>query len=212
MTGVLSAEDAAVVDAAVGALEVAEGPVPEPALSALRDPALRAAVEHNLAALGRVLLPVAGGGWVSGYADDVADDLVARGIGQLDPTDRAVLALILLRTVAIPRARGELAGTSWMVDDVHPTTIDELANNRSLTKHQIKHSVRRLRSLGLLRPGHRPVIVPGPAFLRFTVRRNERLWEDLLVLAAPTSSYAQVIRRRRAERRASTASQDGSST
>lgn len=197
MTPLAADEEAAVQDA-VGALEIAEGIVPTEAFVALSEPALRRAVGERLAACGRVLLPV-GEGWVSGYDDAVADELVARGYGTLSAVDRAVLALVLLRTVAIPRARGEVSGEAWVVEHgARPTSIEELAQNRHLTKAQITTSVRRLRTLGLLRPGHRADLVPGPALQRLTRQRTTWLWEDLLLIAAPDSPYAQVLRARRA--------------
>src|SRR5262249_40693701 len=55
-----------------------------------------------------------------------------------------------------------------------------------------------LRTLGLLKPGHRSGIVPGPALYRLSQQRAAWLWEDLLMLAAPDSSYARVLRARRA--------------
>ncbi|MCF6509188.1 hypothetical protein E9549_17525 [Blastococcus sp. MG754426] len=197
MTPLAADEDAAVRDA-IGALEIAEGIVPTTAFMALREPALRRVVADRLAACGRVLIPV-DQGWVSGYDDAVANALVSRGYGTVCPVDRAVLALVLLRTVAIPRARGEVAGEAWVVEHgARPTSIDELAQNRHLTKAQITTSVRRLRTLGLLRPGHRADLVPGPALLRLTRQRTTWLWEDLLLLAAPDSPYAHALRARRA--------------
>jgi hypothetical protein len=143
--------------------------------------------------------PAVGEGWVSGYDDAVADKLVTRGYETLTPVDRAVLALVLLRTVAIPRARGDVAGDAWVVEHgARPTSIDELAQHRHLTKTQITTSVRRLRTLGLLRPGPRADLVPGPALQRLTPRRTTWLWEDLLLTAAPDSPYAEVLRARRA--------------
>jgi len=60
---------------------------------------------------------------VSGYDDEVADTLAGLDVGVLSPTDRTVLALVLLRTVAIPRARGELSGNAWVTPDgARPTT------------------------------------------------------------------------------------------
>ncbi len=132
----LAVEDEAAVRDAIAALEVAEGVVPAAAFPALQDPALRSAVTHRLGACGRVLISV-GPGWVSGYDDEVADTLGELGIGLLSPTDRAVLALVLLRTVAIPRARGELSGNAWVTPDgARPTTVAELNHNRHLTKRQ----------------------------------------------------------------------------
>jgi hypothetical protein len=194
----LAVEDEAAVLDAIAALEVAEGVVPAAAFPALQDPALRSAVTQRLGACGRVMIS-AGPGWVSGYDDEVADTLADLDVGVLSPTDRAVLALVLLRTVAIPRARGELSGNAWVTPDgARPTTVAELNHNRHLTKKQITESLRNLRTLGLLRPGHRSGIVPGPALYRLSRQRAAWLWEDLLMLAAPDSSYARVLHARRA--------------
>lgn len=194
----LAPDDEMAVREAIGALEIAEGIVPASAFAALREPALRAAVTERLHTCGRVLLSV-DRGWVSGYRDDVADSLVEFGVGVLSPTDRAVLALVLLRTVAIPRARGELTGTAWVSETgARPTTVEELIKNHHLSKKQITTSLRQLRTLGVLRPGHRAGIMPGPALYRLTTQRATWLWEDLLLLAAPDSAYARVLRQRRA--------------
>lgn len=198
MTAHLSTQDEAAVCDAIGALEIAEGLVPTAAFPALADPSLRKIVAERLHACGRVLLGSADG-WTSGYRDDVADILVDLELGMLSTIDRAVLALVLLRTVAIPRARGEASSGAWVGDHgARATTVDELAKNRSLPKTQIKDSLRRLRTLGLLRPGHRAEIIPGPALHRLTPQRAARLWEDLLILAAPQSTYAQALRARHA--------------
>jgi hypothetical protein len=200
MSAHLSPEEEAAVRDAIGALEIAEGVVPASAFPALREPALRKVVTQRLAACGRMLVS-AEQGWVSGYDDQAADALAGLGIGVLSPVDRAVLALVLLRTVAVPRARGELSGTAWVTQDgARPTSIPELNHNRHLSKKQITESVRKLRTLGLLRPGHRAGILPGPALYRLSSQRAAWLWEDLLMLAAPDSSYARVLRARRTAR------------
>jgi hypothetical protein len=198
----LTTQDQSAVLDAIGALELADGPVPG-TLPALAEPALRAIVAARLAGCGRVLMQRPDG-FVSGYDDTVADELLSHGIGGLDSTDRAVLALVLLRTVAIPRARGRLTGEEWVQAQTASTSVDELAQNRHLTKLAITASLRRLRGLGLIRVGHRSDIVPGPQFQRLTPARSSALWEDLLLLSAPSSSYARVIRSRRAARVAST--------
>lgn len=191
----LSTEDETAIVEAVGALELAEGPVPAD-LPALADPGLRGLVAARLAGCGRVLLSRPDG-YCTGYDDAVADELVERDIGTLSETERAVLALVLLRSVAVPRARGRLGGEDWVQADATPVTVEELAQNRHLSRSAIDKAVRRLRTLGLLRPGHRADIVPGPALQRLSPQRSAGLWEDLLLLAAPTSSYARHIRARR---------------
>ena len=195
----LTAEESTVVLDAIGALELAEGVVPAAAFVALSDPGLRRVVDERLQACGRTLIALPSDGFASGYRDDIADALLQEGFTCLSPTERAVLALVLLRTVAIPRARGTISGQDWVHESGStPTTIDDLALNRRLTRKSLDAGVRRLRTLGLLRPGHRAGIAPGPALLRLTPARSSWLWEDLLLLAAPDSAYARVIRQRRA--------------
>lgn len=182
------------VRAALAALEVARDPVSTETFRALYDPSLRAEVAARLGLSGRVLLP-ADGGYLSGYDDSIADRLVDKGSGVLEVTDRAVLTLVLLLTVAIPRAKGRISGSDWT--EAEPTTVDELALNRHLSKQAIRGSVRRLRAAGILRPGHRAPIAPGPQFLRLTQRRGARLWEELVLLCKPDGTMADVIHRRR---------------
>ena len=183
--------------AAVAAVETADVPVSEDEFCALSDPALRDAVQRALAATGRTLIEH-DSGWLSGYDDRIADRLAAEGLGVLAPTDRAVLALVLLLTVAIPRARGRVNADDWT--DAVPTNMDELERNRHLTQKDIRASLRRLRSAGILRPGHRAAIAPGPQFLRLTAERCGRLSEDLVLLCHPDGMLAHVIRRRRTDR------------
>jgi hypothetical protein len=193
----LSATDETAVREAIGALEIVDGVVPQGVLPALEDPALRKAISARLEECGRTLISV-GEGWTSGYRDDVADALVELGIGILPADDRAVLVLVLLRTVAIPRARGNTAGKTWgNTDGVRATSVDELARNRNMSKTQIRESVRRLCAGGLV-DRHRGMLLPGPALLRLTPQRAAQLWENLLLLAAPDTIYARVVRARRA--------------
>jgi hypothetical protein len=49
----------------------------------------------------------------------------------------------------------------------------------------------------LIRRSPRAGITPGPALHRLTPQRTAALWEDLLILAAPDSAYAHVLRSRR---------------
>lgn len=183
--------------AAAAAVDVADAPIPAQAFRALADPALRATVDDVLSAAGRCLIEH-DSGWLSGYRDDITDRLVEEGLGVLDAKDRAVLALVLLHTVAIPRARGRIESENWMLSE--PTTVEELERNRHLTSTDIRRSLRRLRALGVLRHGRRAAIAPGPQFLRLTHERNARLWEELVLLCRPEGMLAQVIRRRRAQR------------
>lgn len=192
----VDAHQRALVLEAVAALEVAAEPIDAARVPALDDPGLRALVGEVLGEVGRVVLRLPGG-YVSGYDDEIADRLAAEGIGVLDPVDRAVLAVVLLRGVAVPRARGRITGDDWT--DAEPITVDQIALNRHLTKTRIKTSVRRLRAAGILRPGHRADLVPGPQFQRLTPARSQRLWEDLVLVSRPDGMLAEVIRRRRTQ-------------
>lgn len=179
--------------AAVAAVEAADTPVEPSRFEALHDPGLRAFVSSALAACGRTLVE-RDGGWLSSYDDEIADALVADGVGVLSENDRAVLALVLLYTVAIPRARGRINGSDWT--EAEPTTVEQLQKHRHLTQREIMASLRKLRSLGILRPGLRGAIVPGPQFLRLSDVRTRRVWDELVIVAQPDSTLAQVIRRR----------------
>jgi hypothetical protein len=150
-----------------------------------------------LAESGRVLIETAAG-FLSGYDDDIADRLAAEGIGVLPEDDRAVLALVLLHTVAIPRARGDLPATDDWTGA--PVPRERLHDSRQLSGVRIDAALRRLQDAGILRPGGRPSIVPGPQFARLTPAASRRLFEELVLLAEPGGALADSIRRRRAAR------------
>jgi hypothetical protein len=183
------------VMAAVSAVETSEEAVKVEHFQALRDGAMRQIVEGVLAENGRCLLAVGDGRWTSGYADAVADEVLAAGIGTLDPNDRAVLALVLLHCVAIPRAAGQITSTDWT--DAKAVDRKVLKFNRSLSGQDVDRSLRRLQARGILRRGHRAEIRPGPQFLRLTESRSRALWEDLVLLCRPDGHQAAHIRRRR---------------
>lgn len=182
--------------AALAAVETADAPVAQRDFRALADPALRASLSRCLAEAGRVLLPVPGG-YLSGYDDKVAARLTAEGIGVLPPDDRAVLILILLHCVAIPRAAGRIAVSGWL--DAESVTKAELHKSQ-LADYKIDNAVRRLRDAGLVRYGAQRSILPGPQLARLTPTASARLWEELVLVAAPHGAMADVIRRRRAAR------------
>jgi hypothetical protein len=179
--------------ASFSAVEMADVPVEPSRFEGLRDPGLRTHVAGLLTACGRSLIAV-NDGWLSAYDDRVADALTDEGTGILGEKDRAVLALVLLYTVAIPRARGRITGTDWT--QAEPTTVEQLQKHRFLTRRDIQMSLRTLRSMGVLRPGLRGALAPGPQFLRLTEARSRRIWDELVVVAQPESTLAQVIRRR----------------
>ncbi|SCL29827.1 hypothetical protein GA0070615_1521 [Micromonospora aurantiaca] len=185
-----------IVRAAAAALEMARGAVARTDVPALADPALRRSLEHSLAACGRILISTPEGNWITGFPDSVADVLVEAEAGTLSRTERAVLALVLLRTVAIPRAHGHHHHEHWTVT-TRPTTIDELATNRRLTRRQIRDGVRGLRAAGYLATTKAGHYVPGPALQRIGAARAASLWEDLVLLGRPDGHMAAKIRSRR---------------
>ncbi len=190
----------AAVLVAVRAVEEAELPVPRAAFRAFGDAALRAAVERVLDDSGRVLLETRQG-FLSGYAEDIRIALAADGLGVLPREDRAVLCLVLLHAVAIPRAKGVIAReAAWTVaDPVDPRTLSV----SKLPDSVIKAAVRRLRDAGILRYGANRWIVPGPQFARLTHGAIEWIFEELIVLAEPDGPLAESVRRRRSARRVS---------
>lgn len=183
--------------AALAAVETAEQPVRTTGFRGLLDPSLRATLERCLAEQGRVLLKV-GEGFLSGYEDGVGRRLAAEGVGVLPPDDRAVLALVLLHCVAIPRASGRLRTESWL--DAEPTTKQQLVMSK-IPETKVRGAVQRLRNAGILRYGARRSILPGPQFARLTPQVSAELWENLILLAQPHGVMGDAIRRRRLARR-----------
>jgi hypothetical protein len=184
------------VRAAITALEIAQGPVARSDLPALADPAIRRATEDALASCGRTLISTPDGGWTTGYLDHIAQALATEEAGTLTRTERAVLALILLRTVAIPRAQGRHHHSGWTGTD-HPTTLDELSANRQLSKATIVEAIRGLRAAGYVTTTSSGGYIPGPALARLSPTRREALWEDLVILGRPNGYMAEKIRSRR---------------
>ena len=108
---------------AFAAVEHSPEPVPEAHLLALRDATLRRSLDDLLHRVGRILVPV-GTSWTSGYRDEVAAELAQAGWHSLPVIDRAVLVLVLIHSVAIPRSRGTLQGDMWTSGQ--PTMASEL--------------------------------------------------------------------------------------
>lgn len=183
------------VMAAVSAVETSEEPVRASDFQALRDGAMRQIVQCVLAENGRCLLDLDEGCWTSGYDDSVAEEVLATGIGTLEPNDRAVLALVLLHCVAMPRAAGRITSADWT--EAEGVGRKVLKFNRSMSGQDIDRSLRRLQARAILRRGHRAEIRPGPQFLRLTEARSRALWEDLVLLCRPDGHQAAHIRRRR---------------
>jgi hypothetical protein len=180
---------------AVAAVEAAKLPVPAQEFRALLDPTLRHVVEQVVAAAGRVLIKV-GSGYVTGYADDIRGQLADLGVGVLPPEVRAVLTMVLLFSVAIPRAEGRLtAHDSWTEGDPVPTVL--LKSGRIERKGTVDDALKELRLHDLVQQ-RQGGVVPGPQFLRLTARACSELFEDLVLLAEPHGDLALGIRRQRA--------------
>lgn len=183
------------VRAAVTVLENAQGPVARSDLSMLADPAIRHATENALAGCGRALILTPEGSWTTGYPDHIASTLAREQAGTLGKEQRAVLALVLLRAVAIPRAQGRLDG-AW-TSSSHPVTLDELAANRQVSRTKISDALQGLRAAGYIASTPSGGYIPGPAMARLSPAGAEALWEDLIVLARPNGYMAERIRARR---------------
>lgn len=180
------------VHAAVCAVETARRPVPASTFRALAEPTLRLVVEEELAAAGRVLVTVRGG-YLSGYSDPIAARLAKEGTGVLPRECRAVLTLVLLRGVAIPRADGRVPrGVLWTDGIAVPR--EELRHS-ALSDTQIDEAVKILVRADVLqwRSGG---LIPGPQFLRLTPAMMRHLFEQLVLLAEPEGAQAEALRRR----------------
>ncbi|MCQ0010374.1 hypothetical protein [Actinomadura madurae] len=99
-----------------------------------------------------------------------------------------MLTLVLIHSVAIPRAAGLLADDSWL--SPHPTPVDELRRRTQLPVGELEASLRRLRLAGLVsqvKAGADDAggFVPGPQFHRLTDAARRRLQEELILAAGP---------------------------
>ncbi|MBX6768450.1 MAG: hypothetical protein IRY90_15080, partial [Actinomadura rubrobrunea] len=178
-------------------------------------PALRRTLQEMLALTGRTLVrTTAKGGpsrWISAYRDDVAKALAADPACVPAPDERAVLTLILIHSVAIPRAAGLLPDDSWL--SPYPTPLDELRRRSQLPIGELEAALRRLRLAGLVSqvkagPDEQGGFVPGPQFHRLTEAARRRLQEELILAAGPDSPLAAAIRARRRSRARAAAQAD----
>lgn len=190
------APDGYVMRSVVATLETARRPVPWGGLPMLGDPAMRSMVEQALLPCGRQLLRTADGNWVTGFCDPVVEALVDEGVGTLAAEDRAVLALVLLHTVAIPRAQGRHRHSRW-TGEGHTVTLAALASNRKISKTSMRAALRRLRAAGMVAETTTGRYLPGPALDRMSEARSNLLWEDLILVGRPDGQLAAAIRRRR---------------
>ena len=213
MNGVHPAFDAVLADlgdrqrdevlAAFAAVEHAAQPVPEGSLAALRDATLRATLQRLLHEVGRTLVQAGPHEWTSGYRDDVAAAVLAADGNPLPMADRAVLALVLVHSVAIPRSQGLLDRDAWT--SAHPTPVEELQRFARLPREQLRAALARLRAAGLLQlvpergrgAGQGSAYLPGPQLHRLTPAARRRLQEELVLAAAPDTPLAAAVRARR---------------
>lgn len=203
--GRLPQPEAQAVTQAIAVLEQAHGMIDARLLPALSHPDLRPAIDAELDAVGRVVVEhsdTAGDveGYSSGYADDIADRLAAEGIGILSPIDRAVVALVLLRCVAMPAAQGK-PPRRWSAAE--PVKLARLHDNRAMGNTLISETVNRLHNMHILVNGRGAGIRPGPAFDRLTAAQRRRIEEDLFILAAPADPIAAALMEQRSQKEAS---------
>ncbi|MBB5784723.1 hypothetical protein [Nonomuraea jabiensis] len=118
---------------------------------------------------------------------------------RLGVSERAVLTLVLVHSVAIPRAEGLLPEDSWL--SPHPTPVDELRRHTQLPIGELEAALRTLRHAGLLgqvKAGEEAGgYVPGPQFHRLTPAARRRLQEELILAAGPNTPLAAAVRSRR---------------
>jgi DNA-binding transcriptional ArsR family regulator len=183
--------------AAYSALENSADPVHEALLSALRDATLRRSLQDLLNQVGRTLVKADHSHWTSGYRDDVAAQLTSTGWNPLEPIDRAILTLVLLHSVAIPRSAGGLDADTWV--SPHPTAPDEIYKHSQLPREEARTALGRLRAAGLVQLDRRrgTGYVPGPQFSRLTPAARRRLQEELILAAGPDTPLAAAVRIRR---------------
>lgn len=187
------------VEAAYALLEHSSEPVHRQFLPALEDATSRACLEQLLRRTGRALVAVDGVRWTSGFADEVVADLTAAGWQPLPEVDRAVLTLVLVHSVAIPRSEEQLSTDTWI--SPHPTAAAEILRRSKLPATEARLALGRLTAAGLIklvRGGETDGgYVPGPQLLRLTPAARERLQDQLILAAAPDHPLASAIRERR---------------
>ncbi|MGV9772634.1 hypothetical protein [Streptosporangium sp. NPDC003464] len=180
--------------AAFMAVEHAAEPVHEARLPALRDPVLRRTLAEMLQRRGRVLIQDREA-WTSGYAPETAAE-TGTTVGE---AERAVLVLVLIHSVAIPRADGLLPADSWL--SPFPAQLEELRRHTRLPIGELEAALRTLRHAGLVtqvKAGEEAGgYTPGPQFHRLTPQARRRLQEELILAAGPHTPLAAAVRANR---------------
>ena len=109
-----------------------------------------------------------------------------------------MLTLVLIHSVAIPRAEGLLPDDTWL--SPYPTPADELRRHTQLPIGELEAALRTLRHAGLLtqvKAGEEAGgYVPGPQFHRLTPAARRRLQEELILAAGPDTPLAAAVRAR----------------
>jgi hypothetical protein len=187
------------VEAAYALLEHTREPVHRQDLHALQDPTSRDRLEQLLRRTGRVLVQVDGLRFTSGYDDTVAAQLTTAGWQPLTTIERAVLVLVLVYSVAIPRSEERLAQDTWT--SPYPTTEADLLRASKLPAVAARAAASKLVASGLLnrvrdRADAEGGYVPGPQLLRLTPATRARLQDQLILAAAPNHPLAAAIRER----------------
>jgi hypothetical protein len=198
--GALTDRQRELVEAAYALLEHSREPVHRQYLPALQDATARERLEELLRRTGRTMVSVDGLLFTSGFDDAVSAELTASGWQPLLLIDRAVLVLVLVYSVAIPRSEEQLGSDVWT--SPHPTSTEDILKHSKLPTAEARAALGRLTAAGLLRSSRGGDqdggYVPGPQLLRLTPAARERLQEQLLLAAAPDHPLAAAIRERRA--------------
>lgn len=186
------------VEAAYALLEHSSEPVHRQYLPALDDATSRSCLEQLLHRTGRTLVAVDGVHFASGFDDVVAADLTSAGWQPMAPIDRAVLTLVLVHSVAIPRSEEQLYADTWA--SRFPTPAAEILRRSKLPATEARLALSRLTAAGLIRLARGGDVeggyLPGPQLLRLTPAARERLQDQLILAAAPDHPLAWAIRER----------------
>lgn len=177
------------------AIESALQPVAERDYPALADPALRDHLATLARRAGRVLIESPRRYWLTGYDDSIVDELAQRGLGALPADDRAVLALVLIRTVCLHRSQTGSSAGGWDGPGVPASLLEQY---RPQYRSVIRAALRRLDARGLVHRSPAGGVTPGPALRRLTPAQSQTLWEDLVMAADRRGPLGASIRARRA--------------
>jgi hypothetical protein len=197
--GALTDRQRELVEAAYALLEYSREAVHRQFLPAFQDATARERLEVLLHRTGRTLVAVDGLHFTSGFADTVTEELTSTGWQPLATVDRAVLVLVLVHSVAIPRSEEQLTSDTWT--SPYPTTAEDILKHSKLPTSEARAALGRLTASGLLRSARGGEqdggYVPGPQLLRLTPSARERLQDQLILAAAPDHPLAAAIRERR---------------